>query len=782
MLAVGMRLGRYEIVAPLGAGGMGEVYRARDARLGREVAIKVLPDRFAEDPARLTRFEREARAVAALSHPNIVAIHDYATEQGISFAVIELLEGETLRCRIARAPLEWRAALEAGTAIADGLAAAHAKGIVHRDLKPDNLFLTADGRVKILDFGLARVEIKPSEDLETRTDAPAQTEPGVVMGTVGYMSPEQLRGHTVDARSDIFSLGCVLYEMVAGRRPFQRKTAADTSAAILHDAPHDFAALGIKVPADVERVIRHCLEKDRARRFPSARELAAALRALLSGSPPPAPLPTTAPHTRPRQRRSRKAVDSVAVLPLVNASEDPELEYLSDGITESIISTLSQFPKLRVMARSTVFRLKARDADACALGRDLNVRAVLTGRMLQRGDQLVIRAELVDTADGAQLWSEQYNRPLTELLAVEDEIARSIVAGLRQRLTETQRRRLDKRTTINPEAYHLYLRGRYYWNKRTGEGMKRSIELFQQAIDLDPTYALAYAGMADTYLNLGGWGQLAPHDAYPRAKAAAARALEIDDSLAEAHIALAMATKEYDWDFPRAEKAYRRALELNPNYAVAHMWYGECVAAVGRHPEAIAEFQRALKLDPLSLIINATLGRHGYFFARQYDQAIEQCQKTMDMDPHFWVAHHFLGGVYAAMGRLQEALAAFTRARQLEPSLETISGLGLTYGRLGQRDNALTALAELHNLAKTGYVSPINFALVHMGLGAKDEAFGWLKKALEHHSQWLSEIGVDPLFDSLRSDPRFTALLRDIGLPVTVLAEDAQRFNGSTLG
>jgi eukaryotic-like serine/threonine-protein kinase len=765
MLAVGMRLGRYEIVAPLGAGGMGEVYRARDARLGRQVAIKVLPDRFAEDPARLARFEREARAVAALSHPNIVAIHDYVTEQGVSFAVIELLEGETLRCRIARAPLEWRAALEAGTAIADGLAAAHAKGIVHRDLKPDNLFVTADGRVKILDFGLARVEIKPSEDLETRTDAPAQTAPGVVMGTVGYMSPEQLRGHTVDARSDIFSLGCVLYEMVAGRRPFQRKTAADTSAAILHDAPHDFAALGIKVPADVERVIRHCLEKDRDRRLPSARELAAALRALLSGSPLPAPLPTTAPHPRPRQRRSRKAVDSVAVLPLVNASADPELEYLSDGITESIISTLSQLSNLRVMARSTVFRLKGRDADACALGRDLNVRAVLTGRMLQRGDQLVIRAELVDTADGAQLWSEQYNRPLTELLAVEDEIARSIVAGLRQRLTETQRRRLGKRPTINPEAYHLYLRGRYFWNKRTGEGMKRSIELFQQAIDLDPTYALAYAGMADTYLNLGGWGQLAPHDAYPRAKAAAARALQIDDSLAEAHIALAMATKEYDWDFARAEKAYRRALELNPNYAVAHMWYGECVAAVGRHPEAIAEFQRALKLDPLSLIINATLGRHGYFFARQYDQAIEQCQKTIDMDPHFWVAHHFLGGVYAATGRLQEALAAFTRARQLEPSLETISGLGLTYGRLGQRDNALTALAELHNLAKTGYVSPINFALVHMGLGAKDEAFAWLKKALEHHSQWLSEIGVDPLFDSLRSDPRFTALLRDIGLP-----------------
>jgi TolB-like protein/Tfp pilus assembly protein PilF len=772
MLTASTRLGPYEIVGPLGAGGMGEVYRARDARLGREVAVKVLPELFADDPERRARFEREARAVAALSHPNILAIHDYGTHGAVTYAVMELLEGETLRSRLAKGPLPWREVIEVGGAVADGLAAAHAKGIVHRDLKPENLFLTADGRVKILDFGLARVETKPTEEVETAPYLLAQTAPGTVLGTIGYMSPEQVRGLTVDARSDVFSLGCVLYEMLAGRRPFQRKTAADTTAAILSDEPRELAGLGIKVPPEVERAVRLCLAKKQKERFQSAQDCALALRTLLSGSDVPSPFLPTKSSPKRRQSRPRKAIDSLAVLPLFNASDDPDMEYLSDGITESIISNLSQLPKLRVMARSTVFRFKGRDVDACAVGRELNVRAVLTGRMLQRGDQLILRAELVDTADGAQLWGEQYNRPLADLLAVEEEIAREIVHRLRLHLPETERRRLGKRTTINTEAYQLYLRGRYYLNKRTEEGMKKSIDLFQQAIDLDPTYALAYAGIADTYLNLGGWGQLPPYAAYPKAKAAAAKALEIDETLAEAHTSLAMAAKEYDWDFPRAERAYRRALELNPNYAVAHHWYGECLAAVGRHAEAIAEIKRALELDPLSLIINASLGRHGYFFAGQYDQAIEQCQKTIDLDPHFWVAHHFLGGVYACAGRLQEALAAFTRAQQLEPNLEAISCIGLTYGTLGRRAQAQAALDELNTIAKTRYVSPINFALVYIGLGEKDEAFGWLEKALEHHTQWLSEIRADPFFDSLRSDPRFKALLRDVGFPATETADD----------
>jgi eukaryotic-like serine/threonine-protein kinase len=772
MLKVSTRLGPYEIVGPLGAGGMGEVYRAHDTRLGREVAVKVLPEPFASDPDRRARFEREARAVAALSHPNILAIHDYGMHGAVTYAVMELLEGETLRTRLAKGPLPWREAMEVGGAVADGLAAAHVKGIVHRDLKPENLFLTVDGRVKILDFGLARIETNPTEETETGPYLPAQTAPGAVMGTIGYMSPEQVRGLAVDARSDLFSLGCVLYEMMAGRRPFQRPTAADTSAAILQDEPHQLARLGIQVPPAVERLIRHCLQKDPAGRFSSARDLGVALRALKSDSDAPQPLPPTAPHRRPRHRRPGKAVDSLAVLPLVNASDDPDLEYLSDGITESIICTLSQVPRLRVMARNTVFRFKGRDVDASAVGRELNVRAVLTGRMLQRGDRLILRAELVDTADGAQLWGEQYNRPLADLLAVEEEMAREIADRLRLRLSETQRRRLEKRPTINNEAYQLYLKGRFYLNKRTGAGMKRSIELFDESIALDPSFALAYAGLADTYLNLGGWGQLAPHDAYPRAKTAATRALEIDDTLAEAHTSLAMTAKEYDWDFPRAERAYRRALELNPNYAVAHLWYGECLAALGRHPEAIVTFKRALELDPFSLIINASLGRHGYQFARQYDQAIDQCRKTIDMEPHFWVAHHFLGGVYACAGRQHDALAAFSRARQLEPNLETIAGLGWTYGRLGQRAQAQEALDELHHIGETQYVSPINFALVHIGLDEKDEAFVWLDKALEHHSQWLSEIRADPFFDSLRTDPRFQELLGKIGFPPAETADD----------
>jgi serine/threonine-protein kinase len=755
----------YEILGEVGRGGMGVVYRAKDLRLDREVAIKVLPQLFAQDPNRLARFEREAKAVAALAHPNIVVLHAFGREGNVTFAVTELLEGETLYHRLAGAALPWRRAVEIGIAIAEGLAAAHAKGIIHRDLKPANLFLTTDSRVKILDFGLARVESKPTPVADAASHRPSQTDPGTVMGTVGYMSPEQVRAGPVDTRSDLFALGCVLYEMVAGRRAFARATAAEIMTAILHDEPPKLSGPGSSLPPTLGLVLRRCLAKKPEERFPSAQELARALRAVLNGAPDVPPSPPTEPYRKPRPRRPRKVIRSLAVLPLVNTASDVNAEYLSDGITESLINMLSQLPGLRVMARSTVFRYKGREVDAQEVGRALKVRAVLTGRLLLRGNRLLIKTELVDVADGSQLWGEHYNRELTEIFAVEEAIARDLVEKLQLRLTGEQKKRLRKPYTKDTEAYQLYLKGRYHWNKRTEEGLKKGIQYFEQAIDKDPAFALAYTGLADCYHNLGGWGHLPPQEAYPRAKAAAAKALEIDDLLAEAHTALAMSLKEYDWDWPGAEREYQCALKLNPNYAIAHQWYGEYLAAIGRHPEAIAAIQRAQELDPLSLIINATLGRHGYYFARQYDRAIEQCGKVLEMDPNFWVAHSFLGWIYAQTGQVSEALAAFQTARRLENNLENIAGLGFIYGLSGQREEARKALAELMELATKRYVSPIVIALVHVGLEERDQAFAWLEKAFEHHSQWLSEINVDAAFDSLRSDPRATDLLRRIGFP-----------------
>jgi serine/threonine protein kinase/tetratricopeptide (TPR) repeat protein len=771
MLTIGARLGPYEILAPLGSGGMGEVYRARDVRLGREVAVKVLPEHVATDPDRKARFEQEARAVAVLAHPNILVLHDFGAEAGVTFAVTELLEGETLRQRLGGGALPWRKTVEIGVALADGMAAAHAKGIIHRDLKPENIFLTADGRVKILDFGLARVAPPPIEIPGAETvsyhEPLAQTDPGTMMGTVGYMSPEQVRGLTVDARTDLFALGCVLYEMVAGRRAFAAQTGADALAAILNADPPDLEESGKKVPPEAELVIRHCLEKNPEQRFQSARDLAFALRALLSGSDAAAPQRDVPPQPEePRRRRrkvrARKPVDSLAVLPLTGA--DAGMEYLSDGITDSLIQTLSQLPGLRVMARSTVFRYKGKDADAQQVGQALGVRAVLTGRLVQRGQRLTIETELVDVQDGSRLWGERYDRETADILAVEKAMAQEIAEKLRLRLTGEQRKRIGQPVTQSTEAYQCYLKGRYHWNKRTEDGLKKSIKLFEEAIEHDPTYALAYTGIADAYLNLGGWGHLAYHEAYPRAKAAATRALAIDENLAEAHVSLAMVNKEYYWDWAGAGQRYRRALELNPNYAVAHQWYGEYLAAVGRHTEAIAAVKRALDLDPLSLIIHATLGRHAYYFARQYDQAIAQLRKTLEMDANFWVAHSFLGWVYARVGRLADALAEFQTARRLDENLENIAGLGYTHGLSGHADEAGQALEELRQIAEKRYVSPILSAVIAIGLGQHDRAFDWLEKAYEDRAQMLSEIKADPLFDSIRSDQRFADLLRRVGL------------------
>jgi serine/threonine-protein kinase len=764
MLVSGTRLGPYQIIAPLGRGGMGEVYRARDIRLDRDVAVKIVAEHLADDADRLSRFEREARAVAALTHPNILVLYDIGHEQGFPFVVTELLEGVTVRRRLGGAALPVSQALEIAAAVCDGLAAAHERGVIHRDIKPENLFVTSDGRVKILDFGLARLQIPPPSEPGTARCEPYRTDTGTVMGTVGYASPEQLRGLPVDARTDLFSLGCVLYELVAGRRPFEGKPVAETAAAILYEEPPLLSTLDSKIPSDLERVTHCCLAKAPEQRFASARDLAAALRLLLSGSGVP---PTSSSPSRSRRKptaQRREGIRSLAVLPLVNRSGNIDAEYVSDGIFERIINALSRLPGLRVMARDTAFRYKGRDMDARGIGQSLKVRAVLTGEFLQRGDRLIIKVELVDVKDGSQIWGEQYDRPLTGVLAVEKAISQEIAEQLRIRLTGDERRRLVGSGTENAEAYRSYLLGRYHWNKRTEESLRKSIKLFEEAIHLDPLYALAHSGVADVYLNLGGWGYLPFGEAYPRAKVAAIRALEIDQDLAEAHVSLAMVQKEYDWDWPAACKGYQRALELNPNYAVAYQWYGEHLAALGRHPEAIAAFKQAINLDPLSLIIHATLGRHGFYFARQYDQAITQLRKTLDMDDSFWVARLWLGLTYAMIGRIPEAVAELQAARSLDDNLEIIAILGYTYGRAGDMQDAQRVFGELQQLSRARYVSPMLGALIATGMGENDLAFGLLEESYAERAQMMSELKAEPAFDPLRADPRFGDLLRRIGL------------------
>jgi eukaryotic-like serine/threonine-protein kinase len=763
VLVVSSRLGPYAIVAPLGAGGMGEVYRARDTRLEREVAIKVLPEPFAHDPHRLARFEREAKAVAALSHPNILGIHDYGTDGAVTYAVMELLEGETLRRRLSRGPLPWWEAVVVAAAVAEGLAAAHTKGIVHRDLKPENLFLTTDGRVKILDFGLARITPVPNSSAETVSYIPAETDPGTVLGTVGYMSPEQVRAQEVDARSDLFSLGCVLYEMVSGRRAFARETAAETQTAILREEPPDLPACGVSAPSGLEQLIRHCLEKSTERRCQTARALASALHNVASGTD--SSTASLAPRGTAPGRRLRKAIDSLAILPLVNASQDPNLEYLSDGITESIIHILSRLPRLRVMARSTVFRYKGREVDAQAVGRSLNVRAVFTGRMRTRGECLIIQAELVDVADGALLWNEQLSRALSEIFAIEEAIAREIVDTLRLRLSGEQKKRLRKRPTENTQTYQLYLKGRYHWNKRNLDGIRKAIVHFEQAIDQDPTYAQAYAGLADCYALLPNYASEAPKESFPRALAAGQRALELDDTLAEAHASVGMAKYFFNWGWADAEREFLRAIDLNPSYATAHHWYAYLLMLLGRFEQALSELARAQELDPLSLIINATSG-YILYFARRHDEAIERCERALAMEENFSPAQYMLALACEQKGLHDQAIAAFQKSLRLagESAGCDAAALAHAYALAGRTAEARTILNELLERSKQRYVPAFYMALISVGLGDLETALQWLEKAYQDRDFYLIYLKVDPRLDPLRGDVRFTDLLRRVGL------------------
>jgi TolB-like protein/Tfp pilus assembly protein PilF len=766
---LGLQIGAYRILSPLGAGGMGEVYRANDGKLGRDVAIKTLPPEFARDPGRMARFRREARTLAALNHPNIGAIYGLEESREADYLILELVEGDTLA-----GPLPLNAALDCARQLAEALEAAHAQGIIHRDLKPANVKVTKGasgfpGRVKVLDFGLAKAVwgAESEQDLTgLAKGAAAESLTGSIAGTPGYMSPEQARGRPVDQRADIWAFGCLLYELLAGKRAFAGESPAGTLAAVLEHEP-DWQALPAKTPPAVRDLLRQCLQKDPGGRPSTIADARKIIEAAQRG----------------RSRRGTVAIaaaglallfalcavgffllaprpgsaDSLAVLPFASAGGVENAEYLGEGIAEYLTNRLAQLPKLRVAARTLAFRFKGSQADPQRAGRDLHVGTVLTGRVVERGGALNIEAELIRVEDGSRIWGARYDRGVADLVAVQEEIAGEVSGKLRQTVAA-------KHFTPNAEAYELYLKGRYYWNRRTEQTLRRAAEYFQKAIEKDPGYAMAYAGLADCYALYTTYSIESAREAAPKAKAAATRALEIDDSLASAHASLGRVKMQYDWDWDGSEREMRRAIELDPNYATAHQWYANLLAITGRNAQGIASLRRAQQLDPLSMVVNGDLGWL-LFLARRYDESIEVLRTALEMDPAFAPGHWGLGLPYEQKSMYREAAAEFQKV--LEDSRQdarALGDLGHVYAVSGQRPKALSVLNELRAISRTHYVAPMYFALIYSGLGDREHTFEHLEKGFADRSWGMVFLKSDPRFDALRTDPRFANLIARMGL------------------
>lgn len=788
---VGQTLGHYRVLEQIGAGGMGIVFRAHDQRLDRDVAIKVLPPGALTNDNARKRFHREALALSKLNHPNIETVHDFDSQDGVDFLVMELIVGVTLDEKLAAGAFPEKEITQLGAQLAEGLAAAHQEGVVHRDLKPSNLRLLSDGRLKILDFGLARL-LGPVTDTAA-TESLSQTRGPV--GTPPYMAPEQVRCAPADARCDIWAAGAVLYEMATGRRPFPSH-GPKLAEEILHEQPAAPSTLNARVSPGLEAIILKCLEKEPENRYSSAREIVVDLHRLTSGS-------TLAAPVRRRQGRMRRTlpwaavalaavaalliglnvrgirdgllgrsgtrpIRSLAVLPLANHSGDPEQGYFADGMTEELIMNLSKISALKVISRTSVMQYKGVKRPLPQIAKELNVDAVVEGSVVKAQGRVRITAQLIDASTDRLLWAESYEGDLKDVLALQARVAQAIAAEIQVKVNPQEQARLAAVRPVKPEAYEAYLQGRASWNRRNREAVLRGLEYFQEAARIDPTYALAHAGVADSYVVLGGDEWLPPDEAFPQAKVAARKALKIDGTLAEAHTSLA-SVAEADWDWPAAESAYQRALEFNPSYATARQWYSYFLSKMGRHEEAVAQARRGVELDPRSLIIRVNVGQMLYQ-ARRYDEAEKELLKILEVDPNFWPAHYCLGETYIQKGRFEEAIAEFDRAAVLAPGDDAVQDavlttLGYAYAKSGRKAEAQKVLDQLKKLSSQRHVTGYRLALSYLGLGEKGEAINRLEKAYKEHDPQLAWLGSEPMFDSLRADPRIQSLLERLRLP-----------------
>jgi serine/threonine-protein kinase len=783
---IGQTLGHYRVLEKVAAGGMGVVYRARDEQLDRDVALKVLPTGTLSDDTARRHFRKEAMALAKLNHPNIETVYEFGTQDGLDFLVMEYVPGKTLADRLREGTLPEKEVVALGMQIAAALQEAHERGIVHRDLKPANIALTEKGRAKILDFGLAKL-LRPADEGTTLTLTDSQA----AAGTLPYMPPEQLRGEPVDARADIYTIGAVLYEMATARRAYPEEQTSRLIDAILHQPPVPLRALNSRISTELENIIIKCLDKDPDRRYQSATELLVDLRRLEPSSsrymPPPAPpvwsrvakltgyaaagllalavglAATNVGGLRDRLlgRTRPEQIRSIAVLPLGNLSGDPREDYFADGMTEALITELAQIGGLRVISRTSVMVYKGGKKPLPQIARELQVDAVVDGSVQRSGDKVRINAELIEASADRHLWAKSYERDLRDILTLQSAVAKAIADEIQIKLTPQEQAHLATSRQVNPEAFEAYLAGRFYWNKRTAEGLEKSIGYFQRAITKDPNYALAYAGLADSYHVLPELSAVPVEVAFPKARSAALKALEIDNSLGEAHSALANVKEDYDWDWKGAEEEYKRAIELNPGQVLAHASYSNLLFELGRLPEAVSEARVAQQLDPLSAIANDNLSGVLYY-AGEYDQAVEQCRKTLDIDPMSPQAHRHLGQVYVQKQFYGEAVSELKKAMELSRgSTEALAELGYVFGVSGKKDDARHVLLEIKSSTDA---SAYRLAIVYAGLAEKEKALEALKEAVNRRSPGVVHLKVSPVFQDLRSDERFQELLIYMGL------------------
>jgi serine/threonine protein kinase/tetratricopeptide (TPR) repeat protein len=750
-IEAGQKLLHYRLDEKIGEGGMGVVWKAMDTRLDRTVALKLLPTELETDSEKARQLAREARAVAALNHPNIVTIHAIEEHGGRQFLVMELARGVTLDEILTDSGMPLTQLLDLAIAMTDAVSAAHECGVAHRDLKPGNIMVDGENRLKILDFGLAKTPLPPV--VGETSEAPTQSisSDGRFEGTIPYMSPEQIRAETVDRHSDLFSLGVILYEMATGRKPFVGNTAAELIASILRDEPVPVVETRPDLPRQLGRIIRHALEKDSTRRFQTALDMRNELEELREEVE--------------RGEVPNLLVRSLAVLPLDDLSGDPEQAWFADGMTDALISSLARISALKVISRSSVMQYKGVRKPLPETANELGVDAVVEGSVLRAGNRVRITAQLIDAMRDRLLWGDSYEHDLGDVLALQSRVARAIAERIEIELTPQEDAHLAQTRKIDPDVHEACLKGRHFWYKRTNESVTRGLECFERAADIDPSYAPAYAGIADSYIVDGGrYLGVSPEVAYAKARAAAARAVELDESLAEAHTSLAAVMTDYDWDWEGADREYRRAIELNPNYVTAHSWYAEQLSRMGRHDEAVSEARLARQLDPLSLVSSMIVAWILYF-ARRYDEAARQALHTLELDPAYATALRILGWTYEELGRFDDAIAAHTKASDLAERQPNFAGqLGRAYALSGNEHAAREVLGELVKLSERVYVSSLDIAIIQAALGDKDAALDWLERAFAERADHLPYIKVNPRLDGLRAEPRFRKIMKQMGL------------------